>query len=984
MPGRPARYWLCVIAGVSLLAGGPAWLPAVEAGVVVGPDCVLPPGIERGEVLLGELGCVSCHAAPESVRTRLASPPGPVLGRNGLKITPQFLRAYLESPAHAKPGTTMPDTLAGLSERKRADAVESLVHFLVSIAPADTSTNNSGDSAKVVQGRELFHKVGCVACHAPETPKGDTDAEGLRQLQAESVPLANLAMKFTVSELSRFLLDPVQFHPAGRMPSLNLTSREANLLAVYLVRAQSPATASGGETATLPGLAYQYFEIGRIQSADDLDARKPVDEGFVNRVELSPPHRAEHFGFRFQGLFRAEKEGEYFFFVNSDDGAKLYIDGKLVVDNDGVHGATEVPGRIKLETGDHGFALLYFNNAGGAELSVAWQRPGGNRDRLPPRVLFHNEQQMTPLGAENFTVNPAKAARGQELFASLGCAACHEAGLPVRSAPAMPLPKLNPSKGCLADRPTKKSARYELSADDRKALRETLSKKEIFTQPREPKQEVDYALARFNCLACHARKGIGGPSAARSPYFTSLGEVDLGDEGRLPPHLDTAGSKLRPEWLREVLANKATARPYMATRMPQFGTNNVAQLATQLVQADEPSPTAPPVHRDDAKWGRKLVGTGGMSCISCHTFAGHKSLGVPAMDLALMTTRLQPDWFARYLLNPGALRPGTRMPPFWPEGKSARPEILGGDTARQISAIWAFLTDPKDVGLPDGLVQGKIELVADKEAVMYRNFIKGSPRSIGVGYPEKANLNWDANDARLVSIWQGAFIDAGRHREGRGEGFANALGYNVQQFPAGVPLALLSSADQPWPNLAGKAAGIRMKGYVLDAVRRPTFRYEFAGVQVEDFFAAKGAELDASFIRTLSFKGTKPAGNLWYRAWAGVSVEAQADRVYLLDGKIKMKVTSIPPSPLGGERAGVRGKGRNVARESGGGDSAKPPLTLSLSPPRGEGTPASDHAESSRPLPRAPLIRQSESKTELLLPVDLTGGEARIVQEIVW
>ena len=465
---RQRCIWPCLLVGLSLLATSQIWLLAGESGLVLSPEIALPTGVDRGELLLGELGCASCHAAPDAVRSRLASLVAPLLGKEGLQITPQFLRAYLAAPAQAKPGTTMPDVLAGLSARKRADAVDSLVHFLISIAPASTATNNSGDSAKVVQGRELFHKAGCVACHAPEIPRGGTEVDGVKRLQAESVPLASLATKFNVSELSRFLFDPVKFHPAGRMPSLNLTEREANLLAVYLLRAQSPATA-GGETTTVPGLSYQYYEANRFQSVDDLDHMTPVDEGFVNRVELSPKHRAENYGFRFQGIFRAEKPGEYSFFVNADDGAKLFIDGKLVVDNDGEHAPQETSGSIKLEAGDHGFQVVFFNAGGGAELSVAWQRPGGNRDRLPPRLLFHGEQTMTPLGAKNFTVNPAQAARGMELFTSLGCAACHDVGLAKSVTKAKPLLALNPTKGCLADRPTKKSANYSFSSADRKA-----------------------------------------------------------------------------------------------------------------------------------------------------------------------------------------------------------------------------------------------------------------------------------------------------------------------------------------------------------------------------------------------------------------------------------------------------------------------------------------------------------------------------------
>src|SRR6185295_20077762 len=93
----------------------------------------------------------------------------------------------------------------------------------------------------------------------------------------------------------------------------------------------------------------------------------------------------------------------------------------------------------------------------------------------------------------------------------------------------------------------------------------------------------------------------------------------------------------------------------------------------------------------DAKFGRNLVGTGGFACISCHTFGPHKSLGIPALDLTLTTRRLKKDWFHRYLLDPQSLRPGTRMPSFWPEGVAVNKDVLKGDTEAQIRALWLYL-----------------------------------------------------------------------------------------------------------------------------------------------------------------------------------------------------------------------------------------------------------------------------------------------------
>ena len=82
-------------------------------------------------------------------------------------------------------------------------------------------------------------------------------------------------------------------------------------------------------------------------------------------------------------------------------------------------------------------------------------------------------------------------------------------------------------------------------------------------------------MVRFNCYACHERDKLGGVEEARNPHFQS-DMPEMGDEGRLPPHLTGVGAKLTSEWLRTVLDQGAKDRPYMFTRMPRFGTANVS------------------------------------------------------------------------------------------------------------------------------------------------------------------------------------------------------------------------------------------------------------------------------------------------------------------------------------------------------------------------------------------------------------------------
>ena len=425
--------------------------------------------------------------------------------------------------------------------------------------------------------------------------------------------------------------------------------------------------------------------------------------------------------------------------------------------------------------------------------------------------------------------------------------------------PAKPLAQLNARQpaGCLASKAKAGVPHFEITDRQRVVILAQLSAQAVLTEPLSPEQQIIRTMTVMNCYACHNRDRRGGPEGLRREYFANVGEVDLGDEGKLPPQLNGVGAKLRPEWIKTVLVDGGAVRPYMATRMPQFGAANVGQLPELFEKADaraearpQPDVFAPGVAEEANKYGRKLLGVGGLTCIACHMFDGNKSLGVPALDLATAGQRLRFDWFRRYLLDPQSLRPGTRMPAFWPNGVAVNKEILDGDTEKQIFAVWAYLARKNFTDLPPGLIQGKMELVADKEAIIYRNFIQGGgPRAIGVGYPEKANLAFDAQDVRLALIWQGSFIDAARHRTGRGQGYEKPLGTNVINGPAAPAFAVLDSESTEWPKVAGKAAGWQFHGYQLDTERRPTFRYSWNGLNFEDYpvaVAGSGGG-DASF-----------------------------------------------------------------------------------------------------------------------------------------
>jgi len=757
----------------------------------------------------------------------------------------------------------MPDLMHGMTDAQKSRTADLLTHYLVSLRRTNEPVGLRSDPARIDQGRALYHTVGCVACHAPETrPEGVTE-ESFREVVAQSVPLGDLARKYPASELARLLRDPLVHRPSGRMPSMNLSPAEAGAISVYLLRDQvASPTAPAPKPAVIDGLAYEFFE-GSAGSVAQLLAMTPKSTGVSPALDLSLPHPNQNWGVRFSGFLDIPADGKYRFWIRSDDGSQLSIDGKPLLNNDGVHPAAEKNGNLTLKAGLHELEVVFFQGGGETEFRVDWAPPGEKRGPIPADRLKHGGQSVRPIDWEEFTLDPAKVAAGRQQFAALNCAACHavsDGAGPVQARKSKPMVQLalRTQEGCLSDLPPTKAPRYDLSSADRASLRKTLrNPSEAQKAAKAGHGQVELTLAQFNCLSCHSRNEVGGPAASgRSEWFTVVGEADLGDEGRIPPHLTGVGGKLKMAALEQVLAQGTKVRPYMATRMPVFGPK-VHALAAQLKRIDTPAGAAPApaITPQDAKIGWKLVGRDGLGCVSCHTFTTHGSMGIPALALDKMGERLEWEWLQRYLPNPAALRPGTRMPTFWPEGKAVNTKILNGDTAGQIRSIYAYLADGPKAEIPAGLIRGKKEIVVDDEAVIYRNFIDGAgPRAIGVGYPERANLAFDAQNLRLALLWQGSFIDMARHSTDRGVGYEPPLGDHRIRLPDGPAFAALPAATAPWPTTIDP--GSRFLGYRLDARQQPTFRYRVAGVTIEETPLAKPGSVDMTLVRTFRFQGT--------------------------------------------------------------------------------------------------------------------------------
>jgi len=70
--------------------------------------------------------------------------------------------------------------------------------------------------------------------------------------------------------------------------------------------------------------------------------------------------RFEWFAIDYTGRFWVDRAGPHRFRLLSDDGSKLYVSDKLLIDNDGIHSPFAVDGSAFLTRGVHSMRISYF------------------------------------------------------------------------------------------------------------------------------------------------------------------------------------------------------------------------------------------------------------------------------------------------------------------------------------------------------------------------------------------------------------------------------------------------------------------------------------------------------------------------------------------------------------------------------------------------------------------------------------------------
>ncbi|MCG8346745.1 MAG: DUF3999 family protein [Chloroflexales bacterium] len=99
-------------------------------------------------------------------------------------------------------------------------------------------------------------------------------------------------------------------------------------------------------------------------------------------------------------IFIAPASGEYVFRTISDDGSWLWINGREVVSNHGLHETRQLTGTITLNAGPHVLAFKYFERTGLATAGYAVQAPGTTHFAAPRDGLGGNTLRLGNIFAQ--------------------------------------------------------------------------------------------------------------------------------------------------------------------------------------------------------------------------------------------------------------------------------------------------------------------------------------------------------------------------------------------------------------------------------------------------------------------------------------------------------------------------------------------------------------------------------------------------------
>ncbi|MDX1943471.1 MAG: family 16 glycoside hydrolase [Saprospiraceae bacterium] len=130
--------------------------------------------------------------------------------------------------------------------------------------------------------------------------------------------------------------------------------------------------------------------------------QKPTFSGVFQVVSMADADfegLMDNFAVEVSGYLNIPKTNNYVFRLSSDDGSRLILDNRTVINHDGLHGAEPRDAELILAAGYHPFKIQYFQGGGGKVLRLEWSSPDIGEFQVVPASAFRYNPKTIAAGS---------------------------------------------------------------------------------------------------------------------------------------------------------------------------------------------------------------------------------------------------------------------------------------------------------------------------------------------------------------------------------------------------------------------------------------------------------------------------------------------------------------------------------------------------------------------------------------------------------
>lgn len=612
--------------------------------------------------LIKSAGCYGCHRIEGWDHLRK---PAPSLKRVKGKLSRDWMVKWVSNPKSFNDAARMPSSffqsnVEGNEEyigHQKAE-VNAIVDYILQ-GSEDYSPNVRMGSGNADRGKQIFGTVGCLACHQVN------DFEKHQGRFGQAPDLSTVGSKVSKDWLTSWLKNPRHYWAETTMPSLRLSESEIADVAAYLLTKKNTE-----------------FEVATPVETSEEAQRKVLKLYLMRDPKMAPA--------------TTEKVDDYIATLKSHEVTQKL--GAFAVTRYGCFGCHEIKGYettqgIGTELTEWASKLtnkLDFGLMGDLEKThYTWVDAKLTNTRVFDTGILREYLDLLRMPQYGFN----KEERDRLITGLLGFTA----------------QRVQPAS---ANQPPTSKVLNAREADAEEGMR---------------------LIHKYNCQGCHVVEGLFQPLPDGHPNKDEHDKKKYMLEGRIlthyaedetlgPPALVTEGPRVWPRWVHSFLHDPSNSLRYkLKVRMPTFQFTNeevnkitagwAAMGGTEFPFAEQkPIQMTPENRRAAEALFNKL------QCANCHMVSGRPSSedfndpsstkGI-APNLDRSYGRLTKKWIVELLKDPAKMVPGARMPGFWPEMQSPLPDILGGDSEKQIDVLADYV-----LSLGQGRGQARAETIS--------------------------------------------------------------------------------------------------------------------------------------------------------------------------------------------------------------------------------------------------------------------------------